>query len=595
MCGIAAIFAYESQSPSVDREELLRIREAMRVRGPDGSGSWLSQNGRVGLAHRRLAIIDLSESGAQPMSDESGRLHITFNGEIYNYRTLRAELEAKGYRFRSTSDTEVLLYLYAEKGQNMVQHLRGMYAFALWDEQQQGLFLARDPFGIKPLYYADDGKTLRVASQVKALLQGGGISTSPETAGQVGFFLWGHVPEPYTLYKEITALPAGSSLWIGRSGKKILNKFCEISTEIAKCSPATSGTKDQQAQSIQALHDALFDSVRHHLLADVPVGVFLSSGIDSTTLTALVSEVAPASLRTVTLGFKEYEGTANDETPLSERVARQYGAEHQTKWISRHEFQDCLDHILKVMDQPSVDGVNTYFVSKVTAETGLKVALSGLGGDELFGGYNSFHQIPKLVHSLKWLSNFPRIGQTFRWISAPVVKQMTSPKYAGIFEYSSSYAGAYLLRRGLFMPWELPEILDAEIVKEGLEKLQTLENLHQTFEQISDDRLKVSALESCWYMRSQLLRDSDWAGMAHSLELRVPLVDIALLRNILHLGQQYGFLNKSAFAETPAQPLPREVVTRRKTGFSILVQSWSGAQEDRGLREWAKTIFKAFQ
>ena len=214
MCGIAGIFAYGPSARPVDREELLRIREAMIARGPDGAGLWISPDQRIGLAHRRLAIIDLSEAGAQPMATADGRLHITFNGEIYNYQVLRRELEAKGYRFHSHSDTEVLLHLYADRGQDMVHALRGMYTFAIWDEHKKGLFLARDPFGIKPLYVADNGHTIRVASQVKALLKGGAVDTTLEPAGHVGFFLWGHVPEPYTLYKGIRALGAGTSLWI---------------------------------------------------------------------------------------------------------------------------------------------------------------------------------------------------------------------------------------------------------------------------------------------------------------------------------------------------------------------------------------------
>src|SRR4051794_33648635 len=203
MCGIAGIYSYRNSAPPVDREELLCIREAMANRGPDGAGLWLSDDQRAGLAHRRLPIIDLSEAGAQPMSTADGRLRVTFNGEIYNYRALRAELEGKGYRFASSSDTEVLLHLYADRGTDMVHALRGMYAFAIWDERASELFLARDPFGIKPLYYADRGETFRFASQVKALLKSEGIDTAPDPAGTVGFFVWGSVPEPHTLYRGI--------------------------------------------------------------------------------------------------------------------------------------------------------------------------------------------------------------------------------------------------------------------------------------------------------------------------------------------------------------------------------------------------------
>lgn len=250
MCGIVSIFAYNNSAPPIDRDELLRIRDHMITRGPDGCGTWFSVDNRVGLGHRRLAIIDLSETGAQPMALADGSLIITFNGEIYNYQELRDGLEKKGYRFRSTSDTEVLLNLYADKGQEMVHALRGMYAFAIWDERKKGLFLARDPFGIKPLYYADDGRTLRAASQVKALLAGRCVDTAPEPAGHVGFFLWGHVPDPYTIYKGIRSLPAGTSLWVDKEGQKHIKSFSCISEEIARAggNPASYSRDEMEAQ-----------------------------------------------------------------------------------------------------------------------------------------------------------------------------------------------------------------------------------------------------------------------------------------------------------------------------------------------------------
>src|SRR6185369_6718299 len=214
MCGINGIFAYGEAAAPVDEAELLRTRERMRMRGPDGAGLWISPDRKVGLGHRRLAIIDLSESGAQPMVAAGGRLTITYNGEIYNYRELRRDLEARGHVFRTQSDTEVLLHLYAERGVHMVHALRGMFAFGIWDARERTMFLARDPFGIKPLYYADVGGTLRFASQVKALLAGGAIDTAAEPAGAAGFLLWGCVPEPFTLYRNIKALPAGSTLTV---------------------------------------------------------------------------------------------------------------------------------------------------------------------------------------------------------------------------------------------------------------------------------------------------------------------------------------------------------------------------------------------
>ncbi|MFZ1575435.1 MAG: hypothetical protein WAT36_09445, partial [Chromatiaceae bacterium] len=217
MCGIAGLYAYRP-TPSVDRDELRRIRDQMQARGPDGKGEWYSDDGHLALGHRRLSIIDLSERGAQPMVSADGRLVVTYNGEIYNYRALRRDLEARGRVFRTNSDTEVLLHLYADKGAAMVHDLRGMFAFALWDGARRTLFLARDPYGIKPLYWSDDGHTLRLASQVKALLAGGAIARDPDPAGIVGFYLFGSVPEPYTSYRAIRELPAGSYLLAGEQG-----------------------------------------------------------------------------------------------------------------------------------------------------------------------------------------------------------------------------------------------------------------------------------------------------------------------------------------------------------------------------------------
>src|SRR5579862_2479142 len=218
MCGIAGIWAYRDAATDVERSELIAMGDHMRRRGPDGSGIWIAEDARVGLAHRRLAIIDLSDSGRQPMQTEDGRFVISFNGEIYNYKELRGTLQAKGYRFRTQSDTEVLLQLYAHRGVEMVRELRGMFAFALWDMRERSLLLARDPYGIKPLYYSDDGRTFRFASQVKTLLATGAVSRDIDPAGEVGFYLFGSVPEPFTTWRAIRSVPAGATLVVNRNG-----------------------------------------------------------------------------------------------------------------------------------------------------------------------------------------------------------------------------------------------------------------------------------------------------------------------------------------------------------------------------------------
>lgn len=593
MCGIAAIFAYSENGSRVDREELLRIREAMVKRGPDGAGLWISNDQRIGLAHRRLAIIDLSDTGAQPMSTANGTIRIVFNGEIYNYRELRQCLKAKGYQFHSESDTEVLLHLYQEYGKEMVEQLRGMYAFTIWDERKRGLFLARDAYGIKPLYYVDDGTTIRVASQVKALLKSTHIDTAPEPAGHVGFYIWGHVPEPYTLYRGIRALPAGSILWIETNGQNETRQAFNLTAEFAKASK--SQITIPQDEMRERLRAALLDSVRHHLVADVPVGLFLSAGIDSGTLTALAREIKDTELRTITLGFKEFAGSANDEVPLAEQVAKHYGTAHHTSWVTKDEFAKERDAILDAMDQPSTDGVNTYFVSKAAADAGLQVAISGLGGDELFGGYPSFQQIPRLVHGVSSFGALPFIGKGFRYVSAPVLKHFTSPKYAGLLEYGGTFGGAYLLRRGMFMPWELPNLLDGDMVHEGWNELKTLPRLEETVRGIKNEHLKISAFESIWYMRNQLLRDADWAGMANSLEIRVPLVDVNLNRAIAPLLASCNPPGKLELASVPTMPFPQGILERRKTGFSVPLRHWlmepsDNVPRDRSLRRWARFL-----
>ena len=263
MCGIAGLYAFSPSAPPVDRAELRTIRDHMAARGPDGFGEWFSSDGRVAFGHRRLAIIDLTEGGAQPMThtdSTGGQLVITFNGEIYNYRELRHELEASGHSFRSDSDTEVLLHLYQAKGTAMLQDLRGMYAFALWDAAKQALLLARDPFGIKPLYYTptSTGKaisngTLRFASQVKALLAGGHVDTAPEPAGHTGFFLWGSVPAPYTLYRGIRALPAGHFMWVSGQGATEPVPFCQITDILAHAA-------NHPARGSQARHERTLET-----------------------------------------------------------------------------------------------------------------------------------------------------------------------------------------------------------------------------------------------------------------------------------------------------------------------------------------------
>ena len=572
MCGINGIFAFNASANLPDRGELLATRDHMRARGPDAAGEWWDDTRRIGLGHRRLSIIDLSDRATQPMASACGRYQVTFNGEIYNYPEIRARLEAQGRIFRTTSDTEVLLHLFELKREDMLHDLRGMFAFAIWDDVAKSLFLARDPYGIKPLYTSSDGWTFRFASQVKALLAGDKVSAEPEPAGIVGFHVWGSVPEPFTLYRDIRALPAGHYQVVDAAGPRAPQPFALVSDMLGKPTPQPMALDEMR----DCLRTALGQSVKAHLLADVEVGLFLSAGVDSGALLGLMRDAGQQRIRTITLSFQEYQGTADNETPLASQVARLYGAEHQVRTVDEAEFQRDLPAILAAMDQPTIDGINSWFVSKAASEAGLKVALSGLGGDELLGGYPSFRDIPRWVGMLKVPSSVPGLG----WLARAVLRNSaigrSNPKVRGMVKYGGSYAGAYLLRRGLFLPFELDTILDPELVRIGLERLQVLPSVDSTMpDGARSSTVRVAALESGNYMRNQLLRDTDWTSMAHSLEVRTPLVDATLLQSVAPMIPQLtGSLGKHLLAQAPSVPLPDAVINRPKTGFSVPMGSW---------------------
>lgn len=598
MCGIAGILSYGHDAGPVDVAELVDVREAMAARGPDGAGLWVSNDRRIGLAHRRLAIIDLSDAGAQPMLSNDGALVITYNGELYNYRELRKELVARGHPFSTQSDTEVLLALYREVGEDMVHRLRGMYAFAIWDHRRQSLLAARDPFGIKPFYYADNGRVLRFASQVKALVKGEGIRLTPNPAGHVGFFVLGHVPDPHTLHREIRALPAGWTLQVNRGSEPRLRRFYDLAQRVAEAESRAqaSGGEGQWPEMISA---ALRDSVRHHLISDVPVGVFLSSGFDSNVIATMASAESARGLIGVTLGFHDFLGTEQDEIPLAAKQAAALGIRHSIGTVSKEEFYDNLGNIWSAMDQPSIDGLNSWLVAKVAADAGLKVCLSGLGGDELFGGYPSFRQVPKLVHLLSGRKIPPAAEKLWRHVIRRLPERWISPKYSGLFSLGRTLAGAYLLRRGLFLADELASFLDPQMVDEGVLALDLKTSIAASTQGVTGDHAAIAAMEVSWYMRNQLLRDTDWASMAHGLEVRTPYIDTNLVEALLPMIVSRPPLNKAHLARAAGSVLSQELRNRPKTGFTTPVHEWIRSRHRnvgryRGLRGWARLTYSEF-
>jgi asparagine synthase (glutamine-hydrolysing) len=599
MCGINGIYAFRSSAPPVDNDELTCSREALRTRGPDAAGAWLSDDRRVGLGHRRLSIIDVSDRANQPMLTRDGQLAIVFNGEVYNFRELRDELARDGETFETTSDTEVVLRMYRRDGAAMLPKLRGMFAFAIWDSRTRTMFVARDPYGIKPLYYSNVDGVFRWASQVKAILAGGRVPTTRDPAGVAGFFLRGSVPEPFTLYSSIRALPAGSWMTVTPSGLSEPKSYFSIASVLRDAVESHRHFTPRERQQI--IGDAVTESVRYHLVSDVPVGAFLSSGRDSSTIVALAAETG-IPLQTVTLRFEEYAGTRNDEAPLAEVVARQYGTQHTTKTLTQQDFVDCLPRALAAMDQPSIDGLNSFFVCKAAAELGWKVALSGTGGDELFGGYSTFRSIPSVVRNLTPFRYLPVLADLFERAHNVVVPKNNpkfSPKTALLPKYGHSYEGAYLVKRGLYLPDELPALLGREMAEEGLRELRIFERFRENMTPDPGTPVaRVAALESTLFMRTQLLRDIDWASMAHSLEVRVPLVDAFLLRQVAPAVFSSPALDgKDLMARSPRKQLPEAVLSRKKTGFTLPIKGWLTSHHSEipklfGMRSWAVYLYE---
>lgn len=562
MCGLNGVVRLGASSPPIDEREVLATRDAMKSRGPDGADAWFDPAGLAALGHRRLAIIDLSDRARQPFASADGRHLIVFNGEIYNYKELRSEVLSKGASLRSDSDTEVLLDMLVREGPSALRRARGMFALAMWDRVERRLLLARDPYGIKPLYYADDGGTFRFASQVRALAPY--VDGAVDPAGLCGFLLWGAVPEPFTFLRGVKALPAGHALLVEDGRLGVPAPFERLGDEPAP----VGGPADAPA--------ALADSVRAHLVADVPVGLFLSAGVDSSLIASLASRASEAPLEAFTLSFDEYEGSSDDELPLAREIARRLGLRHVERRLRRDEFLSALPDVLRAMDQPSIDGFNTYFVSRAAVAAGLKVALSGLGGDELFGSYPSFRQLPRAVRFAKALGRLP--GGRSAWAAVARRARETRPKWAGLADVAATLEGAYLVRRALFLPSEIPLLVGGETAREGLgayEPLAALARYAPETESAGDDWRRVHLLESCQYMRNQLLRDADWASMAHGLEIRVPFADATLRRRFDSLRfEPARSAGKAALLRRVWAGAPEDVLRRAKTGFTIPVARW---------------------
>jgi len=587
MCGLIAAFTTSPISDAVIQQALLR----MRRRGPDGEGLWKAEG--VSLGHRRLAILDLDERAAQPMQSACGRYVIVFNGEIYNFKDLRRDLERRGVEFRTSSDTEVILALFAEEGAAMLPKLHGMFAFVIWDCVSRRAFAARDPYGVKPLYVATIASGVLIASQVKALLATREVSRDPDAHGQAGFWLLGSVPEPHTWYRDIKALPSGHSAWI-ENGRMVEPVCWSDIGRVWRETPAELLPDDEVRDRVRA---ALRESVSRHLVADVPVGVFLSGGIDSGALAGLMVELGPRDIEGVTIAYDEFSGSHQDEAPVAAAIAAHYGIRHHVRRVKREEFLADLPSIVDAMDQPSIDGINTWYASKAVAERGFKVVVSGVGGDELFQGYEHFRYLPRLVSFWRVFSQIPGMTAIGKLAGSIQAKRSGNARWRYAAAWARSIQGAWWLRKSLYAPEDLPVLMGEEGAAEALKGFEaSCWVTSMSGDLPSDGKLALGQIESTTYLRNQLLRDSDWASMDHSVELRTPLVDAHLLESLQTILPSFRHhKNKRLLAEAPKNPLPRNIIERRKTGFEIPVNRWLEEasiinRSQLGSRAWARKL-----
>jgi asparagine synthase (glutamine-hydrolysing) len=564
-----------------------RMNDAQAHRGPDGEGLWTSSGAGFGacLAHRRLAIIDLSPAGAQPMHDADTGCVLVFNGEIYNYRALKQELEGQGSRFTSNSDTEVILRAYAAWGLAAVSRFRGIFAFSLWDPRTREVHLVRDPMGIKPLYWSVRGGTVYFASELRALLAGG-ASRKLDPAGIASFLWHGFVVGPGTLALGIKLLPAGSHVTLSEA------RLTPDPTEYWRLPAACEGATTEESFAA-----TLRETVQMQLVSDVPLGVFLSGGVDSSAVAALASEVSASSVKTFTIGFDEPE---LDESRYADAVARVLGTEHRCLRVSEDDFRTQLPQALDAIDQPTFDAINTYLVSRAVREAGMTVALAGTGGDELFGGYRSFRdlpraaRVPQLPALLDSALHGVASGVTAAALSLGVAPPQTRwGKLADVLSAAGDYVDLYQSAYGLFSS-ELYQRLAAAVAPAAKLRLGLSESRRASAQALTRGKHSlhaISVLEFRSFIQERLMRDTDAASMAVSLEARVPLLDHKVIEAAAGLPAQARFMplgQKQMLRRAALSRLDPKLFDRPKSGFVLPIDAWCR----RSLRERMDAMFR---
>jgi len=550
MCRISGMFNSELSKDTM-QEMVLQMCELQRHGGPDDGGIYCSADDDIVLGNRRLALLDLSSAGHQPMQYEE-RYWITYNGELYNFVELRDELKQYGHVFHTHTDTEVILAVYSRWGSQGFARLKGMFAFCIWDTVSKDLLLVRDAAGMKPLYYTREENGIAFASELRALNILPAVKEENDK-WPVYLMAYGHLPEPVTTLKKVYPLPKGCFLKYNTVKRQFILQNFKHYSYFPKI-------KDETV-AVAAIKDHLKLAVERHLLADAPIGIFLSGGVDSGILTLLASENGPEQVNSLSIYFEE---KAYSEKKYQDILIQKIGCKNSQYLLKENEFHDNFPGILDAMDMPCCDGINTWFISRYAKQQGLKAVLSGIGGDELFGGYPSFnrmetasllHRLPGLVINAGRRSN---------------MKQLNRLSYLNM----DGIKGIYLFLRGHFTPLEIAKQLNA-----SEKEIWDILNDVPVFPELPNLPLKEQASWMEWniYMQNQLLRDADVMGMANGVEIRVPFLDDDFIRLVLSIDpaiKYRGVGPKPLLINTYRDKLPNEIWDRPKMGFSFPFAAW---------------------
>jgi asparagine synthase (glutamine-hydrolysing) len=570
MCGIFGIIGHNSPVPAEILEQATR---SLAHRGPDDGGTVILRDSQrpaieIGLGNRRLAILDLSPQGHQPMNDPASGNWIVYNGEVYNFRDVRAKLEREGVYFNSQSDTEVILKAYGRWGDGCLHEFRGMFAFAIWDAQQQRLFVARDPMGIKPLYYYYSDRYFIFSSEVRTLLGTGLVPLRIDPAGLVNYLTFGSLYDPNTLVEGASSLPAGHYLTWDKGQLTQTEYWDLVSPEVA-CDKSRVELETEVCEMLD-------ESVRMQLVSDVPVGVFLSGGVDSSSLIGILSRNGVRA-STFSIVFREADYS---EAEYSRAIAQQFHTDHHEVTVSQTEFFAAIVPAIRAMDLPTVDGVNTYFVSEKTRAAGVKVALSGLGGDEMFAGYSGFRTIPQMEQFANAWKRLPEgVGDTLASaLAAFAPSNDRTRKLTALARNDAKIIHPYFLSRMLFTPEQLNNLLpDVNANSAAFNHAEKPLRKSLSCAVRLDAINRVSYLEARCYMLNTLLRDADFMSMAHGLEVRVPLIDHHLAQRVLALPGSWKLdagTPKPLLVKALQGQLPDKVIHRRKRGFTLPFEHW---------------------